>query len=318
MAEGAGLAAVITMEGVGGTTRAEVEELQEAVSERARRRGARLYFGSIDYGAIMQQGVNLASGVMLEAGAGWRSGVGLYVPGEPAALGQDDEQFVANAYAALQISIARQLHAAYVAGGSGTPVAFVAHGNSCEVFSNYLWDAQRFRESGGASAGIWTDPGRFAQLIAKAPSLSDEEIEFLAGGTLRYFLTTGYNIRQLGVVGSGGAFAAIAAPNPAFEWHNFHDDEYLIGWPKAGLSGVEGALIRDYEMADALGAQTADVGRLGRLWTHKDVLGHFLGPEGDLWQPLGGGRGGTAGPFEEEAGCDTVGGACGDTRRNGA
>ena len=297
MPEGAGMAAMITIQGVGETTDAEVEELKKAVSARvAGRTGARLYFGSIDYGAIMQQGVDVAGGVMLEAGAGWRSDVGLYVPGEPAGLWQDDKRFVANAYLALQISIARQLHAAYVAGGSGTPVAFVAHGDSCEVFSNYLWDAQRFRESGGA-AGIWADPGRFAQSIADASRLSNEEIEFLAGGTLRYFLTTGYNIPQLGVVEAGGAFASIAAPNPAFEWHNFHDERHLIGWPKAGLPGSEGALIRDYEMVGALGAQAAGVARLGHLWTHKDVLAHFFGPDGDLWQSS---AAGWAGAFSNE------------------
>lgn len=285
MPESAGLAAMITIQGVGEATNVEVEGLREAVSARlAGRKGARLYFGSVDYGAIMQQRVSLAGGVMVDAGAGGSSGGGLYVPGEPPVVGQSGESFVANAYTDLQLSIARELHAAYLAGGSGTPVAFVAHGDSCEVFSNYLWDAQRFRESGGVPVGIWADLGRFAKLIAGKSSLSDVEIEFLAGGTLRYFVTTGYNIPKLGVVEAGGVFASIAAPNAAFEWHNFHDETHLIGWRKAGLSGVEGALIRDYEVAHVPGAWAAGGSQLGHLWTNNDVLAHFFGPLGDLWQ----------------------------------
>ena len=204
MLGGAKVAAMITIQGIGDTTGVEVEELKEAVSARlAGRKGALLYFGSVNYGAIMQSGVSLAGGVMIDAGSAWSSGVGLYVPGALAVVPQGDEHFAANAYAATQISIARQLHAAYVAGGRGTPVAFVAHGDSCQVFSNYLWDAQRFRETGEASAGIWTDPGRFATLIAGAPSLSDDEIDFLGGGTLRYFLTTGLQHLDAGRGGSG-------------------------------------------------------------------------------------------------------------------
>lgn len=278
------VAAMITIQGIGATTSADMEELKEAVSVRlAHRQGARLHFGSIDYGMILQSAFHHTGGAMLDAGTAWRSGIGLYVPLHPP-LGPD---LAANAYAAMQVSIAQQLHAAYVDGGSETPVAFVAHGDCSEVFSNYLADAQRFREGDAASVGIWADPRRFADQIAGTQSLSDEEIDFLGGRSVRYFLTTGYSAPILDVARTvGTAFEPAIAPNTGFEWHNFYDDDHLVGWPRAALSGVAGTRIRDHRVHIAQKTQGGGV-QVGSLWRLDEFLGHLCGPDGDLWKPVG-------------------------------
>ncbi len=290
MPEGEKVAAVITIQGIGATTGAEVEELKEAVSVRLmHRQGARLHFGSIDYGAILRSEVSHVGGRTPDARDAWSFGVGLYSPADP----RVSQHFAASAYAAMQVSIAQQLHAAYVAGGSETPVAFVAHGDSAKVFSNYLLDAQRFRKGGAASAGIWADPRRFANQIAGAQNLSDEEIDFLGGRSVRYFLTTGYNISVLEVAGADTAFTLVTAPNTGFEWHNFYDDDHLIGWPRAGLPGVEGARIRDHRVRDvAQKIQGVGGAKVGSLWTLDEFLGYVCGPKGDLWEPVGPGDAG--------------------------
>lgn len=286
MQEAENVAAMITIQGIGATTRVDVKALQDAVSVRlAHRPGARLHFGSIDYGTILQStDLHYSGGVMPDPRTAWSSGIGLHVPADL----RVNPDLATNAYAAMQISIAQQLHAAYLAGGSETPVAFVAHGESFKVFSNYLSDAQRFRGGGAVSVGIWADPERFAEKITGAQSLSPEELDFLGCSSVRYFLTTGYSTPVPDMAGAGIALAPITAPNASFEWHNFYDDDHLIGWPRAGLPGVEGTGIRDHRVRDvAQITQGLGTTQLSALWRLDEFLGHLCGPEGDLWKPIG-------------------------------
>ena len=75
--------------------------------------------------------------------------------------------------------------------GANGPVVFVTQSLGCQVLSNYLYDAQR--PVGQVAAGIWRDIDVHSQDIA-GHALSADEIAFLRGQTVQYWVTTGCSI----------------------------------------------------------------------------------------------------------------------------
>ena len=192
-----------------------------------------------------------------------------------------------SAYVRIQIKIARELHRARAAVGARGWVAFVAHSLGCQVLSNYLWDAERYRKVGCSNVGIWMDPQRYANSIAGTKLLTDQELEFIRGDTVRYIFTTGCNIPMFVAGHDKEKIEAIRPVSDRFEWHNYFDPDDALGWPLGVLSESYGKLVWDHEVNAAGGLAgwvLASWNPLShtRYWNEKSVLGHMQGLLGNV------------------------------------
>ena len=127
-------------------------------------------------------------------------------------------------YSQTQALIMHAFRDAFAAAGDQKiPVVLIAHSLGCQVMSNYLWDATRTRPH----AGIWL----------KQPddvSKGSDEDAMLRGKTIRRFFTTGCNIPVF--VSGHDQIKPIPKLNPKFEWHNYYDEDDVLGWPLQPLS----------------------------------------------------------------------------------
>ncbi|MHC4553021.1 MAG: hypothetical protein ACYSUT_09705 [Planctomycetota bacterium] len=136
------------------------------------------------------------------------------------------------------------------------PVILVAHSLGCQVLSNYIWDSQ----SKSPGQGIWK---------GKKPTntLSDKFYRFK---TLRAFYTTGCNI-PIFVAGFPKAKINAVTTNGKgynFLWHNFYDEDDVLGWPLKPLSpSYKQQVYRDHEI-------NAGGGFFSSLWTSWNPLSH--------------------------------------------
>lgn len=100
-------------------------------------------------------------------------------------------------------------------------VIAVAQSLGCQVLSNYIWDSQ----VSNPKQGIWSNnehvnPGADANLDA-----------FVRFKDLRTLFTTGCNIPLF--VAGRNRIQSIKTNSDgyAFEWHNFYDQDDVLGWP---------------------------------------------------------------------------------------
>ena len=101
----------------------------------------------------------------------------------------------------------------------------VAHSLGCQVISNYIWDSQ----SQIPIQGIWT-----VNHDATVPPGSDLE-KFVRMKGLKALFTTGCNI-PIFVAGRNKIQAVHSSRNGySFEWHNFYDEDDVLGWPMKPL-----------------------------------------------------------------------------------
>lgn len=121
-------------------------------------------------------------------------------------------------------------------GSQGGPVIVVGYSLGGQVISNYLWDASR---PNGASVGIWqTQP-------AAIPAGSTFD-GFARGRTIKRFFTCGCNIPIF--VSGHDVIEPIPKPNREFEWHNYFDEDDVLGWPLQPLSDGYNNLVKDHEI----------------------------------------------------------------------
>ena len=157
-----------------------------------------------------------------------------------------------SSYQATQADIARALIWARDAMGGNLPLVVVAHSLGGQVFSCYVYDAQKARRAleglgHWPSAGIWS-AGRASVEAALGRPLDDATLDFLAGRTLSAFVTLGCNIPVFIAAHREMDIRPIdpAGLGPGFEWHNDFNPNDPLGWPLQPLSPGYHDLVADH------------------------------------------------------------------------
>lgn len=180
-------------------------------------------------------------------------------------------------YVDAQIEIAKGLLAARQALGGDGPVVAITQSLGCQVFSSYLYDAQK-KASGGPAIGIWANIDAFADRIA-GRALTPAEKSFLAGSRLQRWVTTGCNI-PIFVAAHKRMDIKPIAPPPAdgdFRWLNLYDPDDVLGWPLQPLSAGYRALVEDRSINSGSGLvkwilKSWNPMSHSTYWTDGDVL----------------------------------------------
>ena len=155
------------------------------------------------------------------------------------------------------------------AGQKEIPTVIAAHSLGCQVMSSYIWDANPDLQ---ASAGIWStqlDDG-----VAKGSPKDN----FRRMRSLQRFYTTGCNIPIF--VAGHKIIEAISPPTPSFKWHNFFDEDDVLGWPLRPLSPSYKQLVEDISI-NAGGGVIGTIFKSwnpfshGQYWTDSEVIGHL-------------------------------------------
>ncbi|TXI91198.1 MAG: hypothetical protein E6Q34_07595 [Burkholderiaceae bacterium] len=114
--------------------------------------------------------------------------------------------------------------------GDEVPVVVLSHSLGCQIFSNYLWDAQRYmreRRQGlplqVSSKSVWH--GREAGELDR----------FLSLQTLRAWVSTGCNIPVFVSGFQNVSAVQTQAEGYDFTWHNYFDYDDVLGYPLAPL-----------------------------------------------------------------------------------
>jgi hypothetical protein len=157
--------------------------------------------------------------------------------------------------------------------GANGPVVFLTQSLGCQVLSNYLYDAQL--PAGRAAAGIWRDIQAHASEIAGHP-LSAEEVAFLRGDTIQYWVTTGCSIPAFVAADTRMRIQPIRPPAPGFRWLNIYDPNDVLGWPLRPLGNGYEVLVDDRAvnlgMKDSGKIDDAGMYSHETYWTNDDVL----------------------------------------------
>ncbi|MBO2658125.1 hypothetical protein [Shewanella algae] len=155
------------------------------------------------------------------------------------------------------------------AGNTEVPIIVIAQSLGCQVISNYIWDADPSRH---ATNGVWS-----ASLNDGVETGSVKD-NFRRMRTLHRLYTTGCNIPIF--VAGHKKIEAITPPNPAFKWHNFFDEDDVLGWPLKPLSPSYNELVEDLSI-NAGGGGIGGVFKSwnpfshGQYWTDGEVIRHL-------------------------------------------
>lgn len=139
-------------------------------------------------------------------------------------------------YFIAQTRILNAFQEVYKEIGPDAPVIIVAQSLGGQVMSNYLWDALR---STPPQFGVFSAPPAFG---------SQGEEDFCRGKTINRLFTTGCNIPIFVAGRSRDKIFSIEKPNASFEWHNFYDEDDVLGWPLRELSDGYSALVKDHKI----------------------------------------------------------------------
>lgn len=147
------------------------------------------------------------------------------------------------------------------------PVIVLAQSLGCQVISNYIWDADPGRQ---AAVGVWSVP-RNDGVVNGSP-----KDNFRRMRSLQRLYTTGCNIPIF--VSGHKKIEAISPPVPSFKWHNFFDEDDVLGWPLRPLSPSYDKLVEDISI-NAGGGVIGTIVKSwnpfshGQYWTDSEVVG---------------------------------------------
>lgn len=149
-------------------------------------------------------------------------------------------------YALAQVEIARQLWLLRAQLPANGPVVAIAQSLGGQVFSSYLYDAQKAASGRKPAAGIWRQLERYSGRIkGSVTPFTQEEIAFLRGDNLVGLITTGCNIPIFVAAHKEMHIVPIEKPTPQFSWVNLYDKDDVLGWPLGPLSSSYRALVDD-------------------------------------------------------------------------
>jgi hypothetical protein len=168
----------------------------------------------------------------------------LYGFGDAAGLEnrKDDDKSV---YELAQVDIARALLQARRANHKDTLVVFLTHSLGGQVLSNYIYDAQKNKNGGVVSAGVWKNPDFTLAGIAGPAGLTEDETNFLRGENCMGWISTGCNIPVFVAACKEMHIKPIDPPRKGFKWLNIYDPDDVLGWPLQPLSAGYRALVED-------------------------------------------------------------------------
>lgn len=149
------------------------------------------------------------------------------------------------------------------------PVIIIAQSLGCHIISSYLWDADSTRIP---SVGVWSVP-RDDGVLDGSP-----KDQFRRMKSLHCLYTTGCNIPIF--VAGHKRIEAIRPPSPLFKWHNFFDEDDVLGWPLKPLSSSYESLVEDIPINAGGGlfgtiAASWNPFSHGQYWTDKEVIRHL-------------------------------------------
>lgn len=154
-------------------------------------------------------------------------------------------------------------------GQNEIPVIVLAQSLGCQVISSYIWDADPMRQP---ADGIWSVP--LNDGVAKGSSKDN----FRRMRTIQRLYTTGCNIPIF--VSGHKKIEAITPPVASFKWHNFFDEDDVLGWPLKPLSPSYDQLVEDISINAGGGAIGAIVKSWNpfshsQYWAESEVIGHI-------------------------------------------
>lgn len=148
--------------------------------------------------------------------------------------GEDSPYFIA------QSRILEAFRDLYQDLGHDAPVVAVTQSLGAQVLSNYLWDAWPARQTAN---GVWSVAQNFD---------SPEEESFCRGRTINRLYTTGCNIPIFVAGRDPNQIFPIERPNDSFQWHNYYDEDDVLGWPLRDLNDDYRELVRDHKINSGL------------------------------------------------------------------
>ena len=149
--------------------------------------------------------------------------------------------------------------------GDDRKLIIVAQSLGGQVLSNYLWDASR---TSPPPHGVWSGPLEFA---------SAGEEDFCRGKSIARLNTTGCNIPIFVAGRNRSDIKPIPRPNSYFEWHNFYDEDDVLGWPLRALSDDYAALVKADHQINSGGLLTGfNPLSHSNYWDDKDFLRPLL------------------------------------------
>jgi hypothetical protein len=149
------------------------------------------------------------------------------------------------------------------------PVIILAQSLGCQIISSYIWDAEPSRQ---AVDGIWSVK-QDDEVAYGSPKDNFRRLR-----TLQRLYTTGCNIPIF--VSGHKKIEAISPPIPSFKWHNFFDEDDVLGWPLKPLSPSYEKLVDDISI-NAGGGVTGTIVKSwnpfshNQYWTDSEVIGHI-------------------------------------------
>jgi hypothetical protein len=241
--------AIVTVHGMGETKENYARNLEKQLIAKLRQDMENVAFCPVYYQDILQPNQEAVWEKMRQAGGIHYDELRKFLLfGFSDAAGFENQKEQPNSvYEETQKSIARALLAAREQMQGDGPVIVVAQSLGCQVFSSYLYDAQKSRGI-GANVGIWKNIDRVAHDITGKHALTAMEKSFLIGDNIQALVTTGCNIPIFVAAHKRMAIKPIARPSAGFRWLNFYDPDDVLGWPLRSLSDEYDQLVEDYKI----------------------------------------------------------------------
>lgn len=254
-------AAFITVHGMGRTKPNYNKEIVREIKDRLGPLSRRLHFGKVYYQDILQPNEDRVWKSVARK-VKWDELRKFLLFGFADAAGlESDKGGDQSDYWKAQVAIAKELLAAREAMDGDRPVLILAQSLGGQVVSCYFWDAGRRVSARKPVYGIWKNIAKAAGAITGGRALTDDEVTFLRGASFRTFMTTGCNI-PIFVAAHAKKDIIPIHPNNAFEWHNYFDQDDVLGWPLAPLSDRYRKVVVDH----AVNAGGGILGWLLKSW----------------------------------------------------
>lgn len=263
--------ALLTVHGMGEMPRDYNAQLKGALRERLGKLYDDLHVGAVYYQGILQPNETRVWNAVEERLAGkwdwarrlWWNDLRrflLFGFGDAAGL-ENGKECDASVYSRAQVIIARELLRACRAMAGDGPLVILAQSLGCHVTSCFFWDAQQDAEGAKVKIGIWQDLRRFEGQITEGGPLTTKEKCFLQGSSFNTFFTTGCNI-PIFVAAHAMKEIRPICPNAHFRWHNYFDQDDVLGWPLASLSEAYARVVQDHPINAGAGI----IGWLIKSW----------------------------------------------------
>jgi hypothetical protein len=249
-------AALLTLHGMGEIDYDYYKGLHKQLVDRPGRLMERIAFQAVNYQTILQPNQDAVWASMLQKARAleYHSLRQFLLFGIADAAGLESRRDEAgSAYEDAQLEIARKLFAVRSEMEQDGPVVVIAQSLGGQLFSCYLYDAQKAARE-GTTNGIWRNIDAFAQRITGHSNvLSPEEKRFLAGRSVTGLVTTGCNIPIFVAAHKRMDVRPIMPPSIGFRWLNLYDRHDPLGWPLQPLGGGYEVMVDDREINAARG-----------------------------------------------------------------